>query len=320
MHELFYLNQLNRAQAQLYCQMLDSVQRGDRSSCFHLSVLEPETWLEDSFQAYCALRKDHPEYFFLGTDVHRKQRGSSVVLWAEPLYYPNQIPRIELQLNRFLGNICCSVCASSQFEIKKQVYERLCLLLTYQDTGSDYEHDIVGPVLCHAGVCSGISNVFVLVMRQFRIPCIRIEGTGRNEAHAWNIVWIDSIPYQVDLTWEAVCSGHVGYFYFNRPSSVMARDHKWEYGQYPACEDAGLSIIDREGQSFGNARQAELNVVDAFRKGESVVRFRCDNAMGIVKRVLSGVPCGRYQYSVNEVQNCGIIVKTERSCLSCIKM
>ena len=141
MHELFYLNQLNQAQANLYFQMFDSVQRGDRSSHFHLSAPEPEMGLEDSFQAYCALRKDHPEHFFLGTDVHRKQQGASVELWAEPLYYPNQIPRIEQQLNRFLDNICRTVCASSQFEIEKQVYERLCLLLEYQDTGSDYEYD-----------------------------------------------------------------------------------------------------------------------------------------------------------------------------------
>mgnify|MGYP001634403819 FL=1 len=309
MHELFYLNQLNQAQANLYFQMFDSVQRGDRSSHFHLSAPEPEMGLEDSFQAYCALRKDHPEHFFLGTDVHRKQQGASVELWAEPLYYPNQIPRIEQQLNRFLDNICRTVCASSQFEIEKQVYERLCLLLEYQDTGSDYEYDIVGPILYHAGVCSGISNIFALVMRHLRIPCIRIEGTGRNEGHAWNIVWINNIPCHVDLTWEAVCSGRVGYFYFNRPSSAMAIDHKWEYGRYPACEDGRMSIIDRTGQSFVSPREAELTIVNAFRRGEKVVRFHCDSAKRTAKSALSGVPCGRYQYSVNEAQNCGIIVK-----------
>ena len=89
----------------------------------------------------------------------------------------------------------------------------------------------------------------------------------------------------------------------------MAIDHKWEYARYPACQDARLSIIDRTGESFVSSREAELTIAKAFCRGETVVRFHCDSAKKTAKSALSKAPCGKYQYSVNEAQNCGIIVK-----------
>jgi hypothetical protein len=53
-------------------------------------------------------------------------------------------------------------------------------------------------------VCSGYASLYWHMCRAVGIPCRIITGTGKFEAHAWNMVQLDQFWYHVDSTWCTV--------------------------------------------------------------------------------------------------------------------
>lgn len=53
-------------------------------------------------------------------------------------------------------------------------------------------------------VCSGYASLYWHLCDAVGIPCRIITGTGKFEAHAWNMVQLDQHWYHVDSTWSTV--------------------------------------------------------------------------------------------------------------------
>ena len=53
-------------------------------------------------------------------------------------------------------------------------------------------------------VCSGYASLFWHVCHAAGIPCRIVTGIGKFEAHAWNMVQLDTHWYHVDSTWSTV--------------------------------------------------------------------------------------------------------------------
>ena len=74
---------------------------------------------------------------------------------------------------------------------------------------SPYAHDAYGAIVAegHLAVCDGYSKAFMLLCRQYDIPCIMDMGSAlpitKNVGHAWNYVQMeDGAWYAVDVTWN----------------------------------------------------------------------------------------------------------------------
>lgn len=57
-------------------------------------------------------------------------------------------------------------------------------------------------------VCSGYASLFWHLCTAAAIPCRVVTGTGKFEAHAWNMVQLDSYWYHIDSTWSTVEDSH----------------------------------------------------------------------------------------------------------------
>lgn len=57
-------------------------------------------------------------------------------------------------------------------------------------------------------VCSGYASLFWHLCRAAAIPCRVVTGTGKFEAHAWNMVQLDNYWYHIDSTWSTVEDTH----------------------------------------------------------------------------------------------------------------
>ncbi|MFM7677642.1 MAG: transglutaminase domain-containing protein [Roseiflexaceae bacterium] len=53
-------------------------------------------------------------------------------------------------------------------------------------------------------VCSGYASLYWHMCHAVGIPCRIVTGTGKFEAHAWNMVQLDRYWYHVDSTWSTV--------------------------------------------------------------------------------------------------------------------
>lgn len=131
---------------------------------------------------------------------------------------------------------------TSTYEKVRLVHDYIISNTEYKNRNNERDHDILGPLLDGYAVCEGYAKAFDLFMYALDIDCILVTGVAR-EPHAWNIVWIDGIPYHIDLTWDdpvrksGVDTKGINYEYFLLPEAYITKTHSFEVTEYPYCKD-----------------------------------------------------------------------------------
>ncbi|MBR3974217.1 MAG: hypothetical protein IKJ99_09760 [Oscillospiraceae bacterium] len=317
MSDTFYRDQLRTKQAKsFYDAICSSISRGNLGGIYPLNYQNRSAAIRDSFNAIHALRNDRPDFFFIGSKSEAMLRGSRLVLMNEVLYTPDQIRQILVYLEKALDQFTAGTAGLSAWNREKLVYERISRYLVYVDHSAgkepkDYDHNIVGPILQRSGVCESFSCLLMLALRKAGIPCIRVSGYGRNEAHCWNIAWIDGSPAHLDITWDlANEQGNVGFSYFNLTDEQISRDHKITTKGLPACLDHTVGYHFHEGVVFATPEAASRYLKKAFlrNRGSYSIRFSgvSDMRSGIQKALRSAPPLN-YHYSYNDTQHTALI-------------
>ena len=112
----------------------------------------------------------------------------------------------------------------SSYEKISAVYDYMCQNITY-----DYDHledptyllqfTAYGALINKTAVCEGYALLFYRIMLELGVDCRVVVGIGgdaeNNGPHAWNIVEIDGLYYNLDATWDA---GYDEYYWFLRNS------------------------------------------------------------------------------------------------------
>lgn len=82
-------------------------------------------------------------------------------------------------------------------------------------------------------VCSGYSRACMLLLGKCSIRSVLVGGKGISETqgnvdHMWNVVWLEGVPYNLDVTWDDPLSNEgtsAVHIYFNMPDSVFSKNH-----------------------------------------------------------------------------------------------
>ncbi len=133
----------------------------------------------------------------------------------------------------------------SEDEKARIIYETISRCMVYDHSGKGMErYTYMGGLIHCKAVCMGIAELFTLLGSALGLKVITVIGYGGDPArsgglHAWNQVWIDSIPYHVDLTWDLSDNYHArgGYFKFYLKSDdyMENHDHQWLRERYVKC-------------------------------------------------------------------------------------
>ncbi|HPE15831.1 MAG TPA: transglutaminase domain-containing protein [Oscillospiraceae bacterium] len=120
------------------------------------------------------------------------------------------------------------------------VHDALCLLVTYDQAGSEASADLDGVFGAHKAVCGGYAHTFEAAMALLGIPCISVLGkaVGRGDTfHAWNKVQLDGIWYNLDVTWDDYDDAYgisFSHAYFLLDDDAFAATHIWNSLYVPA--------------------------------------------------------------------------------------
>ena len=128
--------------------------------------------------------------------------------------------------------------------------------------GSGTGYTVYGALVEHEAVCSGYSSAFRYLMQLLDIPCRYYSGKsvpdegkqppileGVSGRHGWNCVWLESVPYWVDVTWDDPvdrngndAGGPVRHDYCFVDDETILRDHIFDssYTDLPVCTDMTL--------------------------------------------------------------------------------
>ncbi|MCI7255089.1 MAG: transglutaminase domain-containing protein [Oscillospiraceae bacterium] len=239
-------------QARRFYDVLDSrLAGGDYRAEVPLTLEERDRADRDAFAACKALRHDRPEYFFLG----RKMTffycgGREGRLRMQILYTPAEIETLKTTFRQKMLPLMAGTADKSLVQREELIYSRLARQLRYQNTRSEQEHNLVGPMLASRGVCEGQNALLLYCLRRAGVTCVQVLGKGRTENHCWAMVWLNGEPVHCDVTWEKPGKGVMLYRYFNLTDEQIARDHSGFAGQnLPACCTETYSYYRLHGHS-----------------------------------------------------------------------
>lgn len=233
----YYRGFLSRQGKMIYDTINAQLLRRDFSGQTMFSSSDPSSAASDGFAAYKAIRNDHPEYFYLGYECKFVNIGRRSTLKYPILYSDEIIARIQQQLRKSICSIVRGTAYLNKIDKEKLVYERIAKMLTYTNHNDVRDHNIVGPILLSTGVCEGHNALLLLCFRRIGIPCIKVLGNTRSEAHCWTIAWINGNPVHCDVTWDNAKGGHVRFRYFNLSDAKISIDHfDFKSSMIPVCE------------------------------------------------------------------------------------
>lgn len=170
----------------------------------------------------------------------------------------------------------------SDYEKVKAVYDYICSHVTYDHDGlAEYtaggeDHTLFSAwkaLTQGTSVCQGYANLFYRLMLELGVDNRIISGTGNGGAHAWNIVELGGLYYNLDSTWDAeLAKWNQPYQYFlRRPGSFTdhVRDAEFEsaefHAQYPMGEqdfDPNETVV---GDMNGDSRLSDADALYLLR-------------------------------------------------------
>ena len=230
----YYYEHLNPASREIYDLIMqvarDPVSEGNIG--LMLTDLDPNSdeFEFDFFSARYAVTFDHPELFWLYNgseanigyywyDQRINGRYSVFISMKDPFNdFETQMTAFNMAAENFLAGINRN---ASQYEIAKQIHDKLIELVTYDTdlsgggAGSieNLGHTAYGTLVADSwgqrnyAVCDGISLAYEYLLQQCGIPAVFIGGYGGSDlesmgGHAWNMVNIDGFWYETDATWD----------------------------------------------------------------------------------------------------------------------
>ncbi len=247
--------------------------RGDYSGKTSFSITRPETSASDCFAAYKAIRDDHPEYFYLGSQSEFTRCGQTGTLEYPILYTPEIIGRIRQQMRKSIYRIVRGTAVLPMIEREVLVYERIARKLAYDNHGDVRDHNIVGPVLLSSGVCEGQNALLMLCFRRIGIPCIKAYGKTRTDGwHCWTIAWINGTPVHCDVTWDGSKEGMVRFNYLNLSDHQISGDHfDFQGPRVPVCTTETLSYYRHRGLCVNSFQDLRARLAAESLKGTSPI-------------------------------------------------
>lgn len=180
---------------------------------------------------------------------------------------------------------------TSDYEKLKSFHDQLVLNCTFS-MDTDYVNTIYGALCDGYAQCEGYAFAFDYLCRLADIDCFTVSGSNSDGAlHAWNVVKLDDMWYNVDCTWDdpildPVDEDYIRYYYFlASDSDISGVTHFPDntYYTYPICS-SGDNYYKREGYYASSADEGASQLAkaaaDALNSGrkDAAVRFSDEKA------------------------------------------
>ncbi len=177
--------------------------------------------LKSVFEAVC---NDHPELFWLETGYTCKYAGNGRCVEIV-LKYNDTADRLENARAKWESSaediLSVAGTLSSDLEKEQYVHDVLLRLVKY-NASAELGQSAYSALVEGESVCAGYARAFQYLLQQLGIPCYYCTGySGQN--HAWNIVKLDGVCRNVDVTWDDTEPATQDYF--NRTDAEFAKTH-----------------------------------------------------------------------------------------------
>lgn len=119
---------------------------------------------------------------------------------------PQEFEAYRSQLESAADKILSGIEGNSKLtDVQKALllHDRLALTTEYAfgtTSTDDFQHTAYGALVKGSAVCQGYAMAYLYLLERVGIECYYCASSQLN--HGWNIVYIDGVPYHVDVTWD----------------------------------------------------------------------------------------------------------------------
>lgn len=230
--------------------------------------------------AYIALSDDHPELFWLPREYMIKGRimlgRQKSRIEIKNIYSRSEIRTIIADFERVKAEILRKSALQTLKGNKEKVVCDFILSHTKYEVNNTYNQDSSSAIYKGRAQCSGISKAVKLMLDWVGIDSVFVRGesksssTTKPQPHAWNIVFLDGIAYQLDVTFmlgsNRSNSPPFNYSFFNYTDFEMRKLHSWDENAYPVCNREW-----REGASGPSSPSRPLGAVSAASRPAMII-------------------------------------------------
>ena len=177
--------------------------------------------------------------------------GNPKLISALPLEYEESSFDDYLAINRKARQILSEIITDDMSELEKEIaiYKKVQELATYDYKVQDCTKKPYGYYVLMEGfgVCSDYAEATALLMNLAGIECYEIEsipGDENGPGHAWNLVKIDGVYYEIDATWDDETEP-LNWQYFNVSRGYMEPVFGHHLNKIP-CELADKTMLRLE--------------------------------------------------------------------------
>ena len=168
----------------------------------------------------------------------------------------------------------------SEFDKVKAIHDYIVNNIQYASVIDYNNHSLFtaeGALTNKVAVCQGYAEAFSLLCYKAGIQTEMVYGVADNgqtsESHAWNIVRVDGVWYQIDTTWDDPIGGNPQYTYFLIPDSLMNENHTASsYTNKYSCTDSRYVEYGQQMTAAVYIQSRYGNVGYKFVSGEAEVK------------------------------------------------
>ena len=213
----YHYNKLGEAGKRAYKKILEAIVNYEEVVSVEL--------VKNIWNVTSAIKNDNPELYY----VHWGEL--TAYTYGSENRYELHIPYIEdkAEVVRVISRVKAvarGLQGDSNMRTMRNVHDYIGHTVTYDpNVSADYtyyvreDHNIIGPLIHHMGVCEGIARLTQLFLKILHVDCTYESGYayGRIDdkwCHAWNMVYKDGQLLKMDVTWDLTNKKDTYYKYF----------------------------------------------------------------------------------------------------------
>jgi hypothetical protein len=203
----------------------------------------------------------------------------------------------------------------NEYEKIKIVHDHIVKNTVYDSEGFDNDsvqpnqYSMYGTLIENSAVCEGYAETFLYFMDKLNIECQQVFGTANGNNHAWNLVKVDGLWYQIDLTFDDPVpdtGDNIKHIYMLINDDKMGINHIWNKGEY--IETTSLDSYYYRVENLEATSESEFKSLlkSLYSEGNKSIEIWCSNFNSksydkeLIKQALSEMNYyGSFSYSIN---------------------
>lgn len=191
-----------------------------------------KVYIENQIKAVYAIdKKSSSDNDYLRFSIYGYQWSSEQNTGSHTTTYQFQVTYLEssdqlTKVNAKVKGIISSLKLknASDYQKVKLIHDYLVKKITYDQSYTNYT--AYSALIENSAVCQGYSLAAYKLLTEAGIPCRIISGTGNGGDHAWNIVKVNGVWYNLDVTWDdAVGATKILYTNFLKGTDTFYKEH-----------------------------------------------------------------------------------------------